>query len=214
MPASAQCHLALPAVHKRGDGIAALGKAMLVALQGQMVWFGQGYSEVRPRYPPLPPMSSSGSLHGSEPQASHPYTRTVLCPPFRGHEAIEALSESLASHQDPSNVCCGYWGQRKEGGLRNLKLHLEGVRKPGSSPRHVGSELPSSPPWAPSTRLRGEGSIWVTSGPEKGHAGAWWQSASVCHMTACLSVGLSPHVHMEIIIVCVCLRARYIVHVH
>ena len=160
---------------------------MLVALQGQMVWFGQGYSEVRPRYPPLPPMSSSGSLHCSEPQASHPYTRTVLCPPFRGHEAIEALSESLASHQDPSNVCCGYWGQRKEGGLRNLKLHLEGVRKPGSSPRHVGSELPSSPPWAPSARLRGEGSIWVTSGPEKGHA--WCLVAvSRCVSHDCLSV--------------------------
>lgn len=66
----------------------ALGKAMLVALQGQMVWFGQGYSEVRPHDPPLPPMSSSALLHGSEPQASHPYTRTILCPPLWGHEAV------------------------------------------------------------------------------------------------------------------------------
>lgn len=159
MPASAQCHLALPAVHKRGDGIVALGKAVLVALQGQMVWFGQGYSEVRPRYPPLPPMSSSASLQSSEPQASHPYTRTILCSPLWGYEAVEALSDSLASHQDPRNVCCGYCGQRKEGGLKNLKLHLEGVRKLGSSPRHLGSEVPSSPPWAPSTHLRSEGSI-------------------------------------------------------
>ena len=101
--------------------------------------------------------------------------------------------------------------------MRNLRPHSEGDRKPGSSLRHLGSELPLSPPWAASAHLRDEGGIQVidphvTSGPDKSHIGTWWGSAGMCHPTACRSVGLFPHLYMGITVVCVCYRAWDIVY--
>lgn len=72
--------------------------------------------------------------------------------------------------------------------MRNLRPHSEGDGKPGSSLRHLGSELPLSSPWAPSAHGRDEAGIQVvdphvTSGPDESHVGIWWQSAGVCHLT-------------------------------
>ena len=74
----AQCHPAPPAIRtKAGLEPRLQVRPCWSALHGRMVWFGQGYSEVRPRHPPPPPTWSSASLHGSEPQASRPDAGTI-----------------------------------------------------------------------------------------------------------------------------------------